>query len=109
MNDGQDTNYKHDADDFKSKRALIEGYCDLFAIYVKTKYPDKDVKIQSATSWGNHHTFLKYGNKYYDGFNTDGVDKVEDLKYFKEEKKQPNGLKIDDYDMSRAPHNPPKK
>lgn len=100
--------WKHKKEDFKNKKILIEGYCDLFAIYVKTKYPE-NVEIESAVyGMGIDHRYLKYKGKYFDGLDTQGVDNVLDLKYFKNMSKENlKKVKIEDYDMKRMPHNAP--
>lgn len=55
----------------------IGGFCEDVALFFYCSFEDVDI-VETE----NHFCF-KYGDKFYDAYNRDGVEKVEDLEYFK--------------------------
>lgn len=55
----------------------IAGFCEDVALFFYCEY--EDVEIVETE---NHFCF-KYGEKYYDSYNREGVEKLKDLEYFK--------------------------
>ena len=71
---------------------LNQGYCILVTDYIKDKYKDSEIfTIGHPTSY---HVFAKIEDKYYDGVNTKGVKRIEDLDWVEKRSKiNPNVMK----------------
>lgn len=55
---------------------LINGFCEFVAKYVKIHHPEVDFCYSCG------HWFVRFENRYYDGFNFIGVDRVDDLHFY---------------------------
>lgn len=64
-----------------NRKALIEGYCNDVTIFIKWLFPESQMLMSGD------HSFIKIDEKYYDGYNYNGVSKYEDLYFFKIDKK----------------------
>ncbi len=56
---------------------LIGGYCEDFGVYFAYKY-DIDLFFLD-----NEHDLLWVNDRFYDGFNVEGVDSLDDLEFIK--------------------------
>lgn len=63
---------------YLTPESLIGGYCEDFGLYWSIRYGIDLLFLNGE------HNLIKYGNKYYDGYNTQGVSKLKDLQYVKD-------------------------
>jgi hypothetical protein len=57
--------------------SLIDGYCNDVTIFIKWLFPESEMLMAP------YHSFIKNNNKYYDGYNYNGVKNYNDLYFFK--------------------------
>lgn len=60
--------------------SLINGYCNDVTVFIKWLFPEAEMLMSS------NHSFIKFNNKYYDGYNYDGVENYNNLYFFKDTK-----------------------
>ena len=69
-----------------TENELIERFCDSVAIYVKKFFEDAFVCCTASTNDRVcYHFFIKYQDKFYDGYNTKGVYRPHELHCYREE------------------------
>lgn len=57
---------------------LISGFCEDLALYLHYKYKVEVFRLDKRPMTSGHY-FIKYKNKYYDGYNRKGVNKPSEL------------------------------
>lgn len=69
-----------------TKEDMIDGPCHIWAewFYLNNKNSKiylvhNNIEFQNSEHW---HIFIKYENKYFDGFNNSGVENYKDLEWF---------------------------
>ena len=61
-----------------TRLSLIEGYCNDVTIFIKWLFPESEMMMSDS------HSFIKYNNKYYDGYDYNGVESYNNLYFFKD-------------------------
>ncbi len=65
-----------------AREHLIAGSCEKVAKYVKKNFPEAKILVAHSTQSGEHQ-FIELDDKYYDGYNYEGVKDYIDLHLFK--------------------------
>jgi hypothetical protein len=76
--EGSAPGYKPDRD------TLAKGLCWLVAKWMVEQYPMSGRIWASFNSMGLMHAVAKIRGKFYDGLNPEGVDRLEDMEFFKD-------------------------
>lgn len=80
-----DDNYSiftDDSTDEQLRIKLIDGYCMEVCMFVSDYYNVKNIQYYLLDNKGNdYHFLMRYNDLWYDAYNYDGVNKLEDLKF----------------------------
>lgn len=74
--------FTDDATDEQLRIKLIDGYCIEVCMFVSDYYNVKNIQYYLLDDKGkDYHCLMRYNGLWYDAYNYNGVDKLEDLKF----------------------------